>query len=286
MHEKAENLNTFDDIINQEWNKLMEIDAEKSANKDLFPEFIPQLNRFNNTLPYTYNSIKLGKEKKRYINASYIFSGHKGGTNFIATQGPKQETIDDFWTMVYQCDLQVIVMLCKLKENNIEKCAKYWDLKTNNYEIKIKEKIINNQDYIINKLEVKNKSTKEKKNVYHIQYLKWPDFGVPEDGKVFDVFREINKKIDLYNINPETNKKYTVLVHCTAGVGRTGTFISIYLLEKEIMEQINNKNQNIRFNIFNLVRKLKEMRVLMVQTKEQYKFIYQFVRYLLEKENL
>ena len=54
-------------------------------------------------------------------------------------------------------------MLCKLKENNIEKCAKYWDLKTNNYEIKIKEKIVNNQDYIINKLEVKNKSTKEKK---------------------------------------------------------------------------------------------------------------------------
>ena len=52
------------------------------------------------------------------------------------------------------------------------------------------------------------------------------------------------------------------------------------------MEQINNKNQNIRFNIFNLVRKLKEMRVLMVQTKQQYKFIYQFVRYLLEKENL
>ena len=69
-------------------------------------------------------------------------------------------------------------------------------------------------------------------------------------------------------------------------MGRTGTFISIYLLEKEIMEQINNKNQNIRFNIFNLVRKLKEMRVLMVQTKQQYKFIYQFVRYLLEKENL
>ena len=75
-------------------------------------------------------------------------------------------------------------------------------------------------------------------------------------------------------------------MHCSAGVGRTGTFISMYYLEKEIKRQINDKCQIIQFNIFNLVRKLKEMRLYLVQTETQYRFIYEFVGYLLQKYNV
>ena len=77
-----------------------------------------------------------------------------------------------------------------------------------------------------------------------------------------------------------------MIVHCSAGVGRTGTFVSMYLLEKEINEQINAKKEYIRFNIFNLVRKIKEMRIYMVQSEVQYEFIYAYVKYLLETKNI
>ena len=109
------------------------------------------------------------------------------------------------------------------------------------------------------------------------------DHGIPEysDGKVFEVFREINNLADEYN-----KGENPIVVHCSAGVGRTGTYISMYLLEKEIMKQINDKCKTIRINIFNLVRKIKEMRIYMVQTPIQYKFVYLFVEYLLKTKNV
>ena len=76
------------------------------------------------------------------------------------------------------------------------------------------------------------------------------------------------------------------MVHCSAGIGRTGTFISVYNLYHEILEQINNKKTiEIRFSIMNLVRKLKEMRLYLVENQTQYNFLYQFVNLVLIKNN-
>ena len=85
---------------------------------------------------------------------------------------------------------------------------------------------------------------------------------------------------------PEIKGNGPIVVHCSAGVGRTGTFISMYYLEKEIMRQIKDEVSEIKFSIFNLVRKLKEMRLYLVQTESQYRFIYEFVKYLLNKNNV
>ena len=129
----------------------------------------------------------------------------------------------------------------------------------------------------------------DKRKVTHIHYKKWPDKGVP-DIKSFETFEELIKLIDKINKEKDEKEKenvsHPIVVHCSAGVGRTGTFISMFCLYKEIkMAQIDKNEEIIQFNIFNLVRKMKEMRLYMVQAFEQYKFVYQFAKYLLDKYN-
>ena len=156
-----------------------------------------------------------------------------------------------------------------------------WEAKMKKFEIII-YKIERHYMYDIRIIKLKNLSKKEDRIVYQIHFNDWPYHGIPDisDGKVFEVFIEINKLVDQYN----TEQK-PIIVHCSAGVGRTGTFISMYLLEKEIMKQIIDRCTTIRINVFNLVRKIKEMRMYMVQTNIQYYFVYCFVLYLLETRN-
>ena len=185
--------------------------------------------------------------------------------------------------MVYENNSSVIVMLCNEIEGNSIKCENYWEkpqMTKFNVEIQEEKKL---GMYTIRILNLKNKEKKEERIIYQIHFTAWPDHGIPDisDDKVFQIFCEINKKVDEYN-----TKNSPIIVHCSAGVGRTGTFVSMYLLEKEINEQIKAKKELIIFNIFNLVRKIKEMRIYMVQTKEQYGFVYAYVRYLLKNNNV
>ena len=236
------------------------------------------LDRYTDIQVYDYNRITIDKD--RYINASPI--NIISDKYFIGTQGPKNETIEDFWRMIDEYKCNIIIMLCKEFEGGKEKCAKYWDnnIKMENYTIMLKNEE-NKDQYIIRDILLRNKNNKER-IIKQIHYTGWPDHDVPDgrDGKVFDIFSEIIEKTDEYKGDGP------IVVHCSAGVGRTGTFVSMYLLEKEIMKQINDKCEFIRFNIFNLVRKIKEMRMYMVQAPPQYEFIYSYVRYLLDTKNI
>ena len=237
------------------------------------------LDRYSDIKAYDHNRIIINNEKK-YINASPI--NIISDKYFISTQGPKKETIEDFWRMIDEYKCNIIIMLCKEFEGGREKCARYWDnnIKMENYTIMLKNEE-NKDQYIIRDILLRNKNNQER-IIKQIHYTGWPDHGVPDiqDGKVFDVFSEIIEKTDQYKGDGP------IVVHCSAGVGRTGTYISMYYLEKEIKKQINDKVEEIKFSIFNLVRKLKEMRLYLVQNCEQYLFIYQFVYYLLMKYNI
>ena len=236
--------------------------------------------RFSNIKCYSHNIVLINQEKN-YINASPI--NIINNRYFISTQGPKKETIEDFWEMIWENKSNVIVMLCNEKEGDREKCARYWDenkLKQFN-KIHI-EKEIKYTNYIVRKIKLFNNSEKKHRIVYQIHFIIWPDHGVPniQNGKIFDIFIEVFKLVD------QIRENFPIVVHCSAGVGRTGTFISMYFLEKEIKTQIINKVDIIKFSIFNLVRKLKEMRLYLVQTESQFRFIYEFVRHLLLKYNI
>ena len=135
--------------------------------------------------------------------------------------------------------------------------------------------------YNVREIELFKGKNGEKRTIFQIHYTNWPDKEVPETEDL-QIFSKINQLVDRLN---KSDTKQPIIVHCSAGVGRTGTFISMYLLEKEIEKQIKDNCPIIRFNIFNLVRKLKEMRMYMVQTVVQYQLIYNFASYLLDKLN-
>ena len=277
MHQKSTNF--ADNEVEEEYELFMNLEYHKSY-LDIFQDSNPHLDRYSDIKPYKHNTLKMSN-KSQYINASPI--NIQGKQNyFISTQGPKPETIEDFWTMVYDYNSNIVVMLCKLLEGGRKKCENYWEAKMKSFEIVI-EKEETFDMYVVRTLKLKNLEKKDERFVYQFHFTGWPDHGVPDisNGKVFEIFCEINKKVD------ELNKgKDPIIVHCSAGVGRTGTFVSMYLLEKEIMKQINDKCDFIRFNIFNLVRKIKEMRMYMVQAPPQYEFIYSFVKYLLDTKNI
>ena len=280
MHEKAKDLNDTDNKINEEFNSLKNLETKKER-QNIFEDGYPHLDRYTDIKPFKHNTVKINTPSK-YINASPINIGNKANL-FISTQGPKSDTIEDFWTMVYDYNSNIIVMLCMEIERGQRKCENYWDKNSvGKFNITI-ERRESHGIYDIKVIRLKNLSNNEERKVYHLHFKGWPDHGIPDirDGKFFDVLCRINKLIDQYN----TEQK-PIIVHCSAGVGRTGTFVSMYLLEKEIMKQINDKCATIRINVFNLVRKIKEMRIYMVQNLIQYKLVYLFVRHLLEIHNI
>ena len=174
-------------------------------------------------------------------------------------------------------------MLCQLVEKNKTKCANYWGRRNvGNY---ILESI--NQEFdIINGITVRNFQLKKSQNeflpktIIQLHYTQWEDHAIP-DSQSYQKLIELIKNIDFYKNNAP------VVIHCSAGVGRTGTLIACYNLYNDIIKQIKDgRITEIQFSIMNVVRKLKEMRIHSVENDEQYLFLYQFVKMLLKENNL
>ena len=232
--------------------------------------------RYIDIRTYKDNRVEI-KSDNNYINASWInIPNHH---SFIATQGPLESTVEDFWTMCYTYDVKVIVMLCKLDEDYKEKCANYWDAKMKNFKIEKKEETIRvDKDIRMRIFKIINNNNGHFKKIIQLHFIGWPDHSAPKE-----IYAPLIKIINMVDKNKE---KSPVVVHCSGGIGRTGTFISIYNLYHEIIKQINNHSlQEIKFSVMNLVRKLKEMRLYLVENENQYNFIYIFANILLSTMN-
>ena len=227
-------------------------------------------NRYLNILPYDHNRVILPTDSKNdsdYINASFIDSADKKNA-YIATQGPTESTLEDFWEMVYDQHVLSLVMITKLKERGVDKCIQYWPTKDTNVFGHFKVTLMSTTvycDYTVRKLLLgKITANKESRILYHFQFLSWPDHGVPPHP-----FPMLNflKRVHQTMHSKRINTTHPILVHCSAGVGRTGTFI---VLDSMLKRMLSDKD----VDVFGHVAYLRTQRMFMVQGEDQYLFIY------------
>ncbi|RVE72230.1 hypothetical protein OJAV_G00059530 [Oryzias javanicus] len=225
-------------------------------------------NRYNNVLPYDSSRVKLsiihGDPCDDYINANYM-PGYQSKKEFIAAQGPLPGTVNDFWRMIWEKNVRTLVMLTRCNEQGRVKCEQYWasGVKScGDIIVKTTSEIILD-DWTIKDFDIKNVKTAEVRSVRHFHFTAWPDHGVPETTELLISFRHlVREHMDQYSRHSPT------VVHCSAGVGRTGTFIAIDRLIFQI------ERENI-VDIFGIVHNLRMHRPLMVQTEDQYVFLNQ-----------
>ncbi|XP_067678686.1 uncharacterized protein [Haliotis asinina] len=226
-------------------------------------------NRFRGYYPYDYNRVVLrgvsdGKERD-YINASYL-DGYKAEKRYIAAQGPyRPEVVVDFWRMIYQEQSTTVVMVTGLVEAGKMKCLQYWPEKgTSVYgDISVtKETEIHLANYTVTKLSVHNKSEGKIHHVLHFQFTSWPDHGVPYTSALLEFMWRV-KVTTRHQTQP-------IIVHCSAGIGRTGTYIAI----ESLVDQAAAEGF---VDVVSFVSNMRGQRNNMIQTKEQYHFLYQAV---------
>ncbi|XP_048457839.1 receptor-type tyrosine-protein phosphatase C isoform X2 [Rhincodon typus] len=226
-------------------------------------------NRYVDILPYDHNRVQLsavpGEQGSDYINASFI-DGFNESRKYIAAQGPKEETSDDFWKMVWEQKATIIVMVTRCEEGKRPKCTQYWpnmddEIKTfRDLTVRISEEKWC-PDYVIRKLFISHKEKSPEREVTHIQFIRWPDHGVPEDPHLLLKLRQrVNAFRNLFS-GP-------IVVHCSAGVGRTGSYIGI----DAMMQGLETEG---RVDIYGYIVQLRRQRCLMVQVEAQYILIHQ-----------
>ncbi|KAM9854710.1 receptor-type tyrosine-protein phosphatase eta-like [Aulostomus maculatus] len=225
-------------------------------------------NRYNNVLPYDSSRVRLsiihGSPYDDYINANYM-PGYNSRKEFIAAQGPLPGTVSEFWRMIWEKNVQTLVMLTRCNEQGRVKCEQYWHsgMKHFEYITVTTTSEIPLDDWTIRDFDIKNVKTAETRSVRHFHFTAWPDHGVPETPELLISFRHlVREHMDQYSRNSPT------VVHCSAGVGRTGTFIAI----DHLIFQIERENI---VDVYGIVHDLRMHRPLMVQTEDQYVFLNQ-----------
>uniref|UniRef100_A0A8D0GBC8 Receptor-type tyrosine-protein phosphatase eta n=1 Tax=Sphenodon punctatus TaxID=8508 RepID=A0A8D0GBC8_SPHPU len=239
------------------------------------PKFAAELpenkgkNRYNNVLPYDISRVKLliqDHPSEDYINANYM-PGYNSRREFIAAQGPLPNTMEDFWRMIWEKDICGVVMLTKCVEQGRTKCEEYWPSKHSkrygDIIVAMTSEIVL-PEWTIRDFSVEKSNSTESHAVRQFHFTAWPDHGVPETTDLLSNFRYLVH--EYMKQNPPTS----LLVHCSAGVGRTGTFISI----DRLIHQMEMENM---VDVYGVVYDLRMHRPLMVQTEDQYIFLNQCV---------
>ncbi|XP_058860986.1 tyrosine-protein phosphatase non-receptor type 22-like isoform X2 [Acipenser ruthenus] len=234
-------------------------------------------NRYKDIVPFDHSRVKLSlitsDTDSDFINASFI-KGAYGQKAYIATQGPLPNTVLDFWRMIWEYNVQVIVMACREFEMGRKKCERYWaapeeeTFKCGVFSISC-ESEENKGDYVVRIL--KATLFNECRAIYQLHYVNWPDHGVPTS---IDPMLEMIWEMRSYQEHDDV----PLCIHCSAGCGRTGVICAIDYTWKLLNNGIIPEN----FSVFDLVQEMRTQRPSLVQTKEQYELVYTSVKHLFQ----
>ncbi|XP_013387209.1 receptor-type tyrosine-protein phosphatase eta isoform X2 [Lingula anatina] len=238
------------------------LEAEKPSNRCK--------NRYTNILPFDHSRVKLlpidDDEGSDYINANYM-PGYRSKREFIAAQGPLPATKDDFWRMIWEQNVTLVVMVTQCVERGRIKCEQYWpkDTEAEYYgDLVVQMRSESTlSDYTIRILDVQLGNNT--RTVRHFNFTVWPDFGCP------DTTRSLLEFVKVVRTHIKPDIQGPICVHCSAGVGRTGTFIAV----DRLLQHIREHNE---VDIFGLVLEMRENRCNMVQTEDQYIYIHECIK--------
>lgn len=294
---KSDILSKYQDL---EWEKNMRLsqqwDATSQWARDC-DEVAQGRNRYNNVFPYATKRIKLNVPEGHndYINASPIelhSTKSQVVTKFIATQGPEAHYVSHIWRMLWH-EVEspaVVVMVTQTHEMNREKCYAYYPLSLSSPTLIVNDHDEFNDGFMltitltaihedqsarctVRELNVRH-AEGEEKVVIHLQFGGWPDFAVPEGPDR----AALVKLVELSNVKNAEHPEAPRVVHCSAGVGRSGTFIALDWLLRELsdgsLDDLNDDDDPIN----DVVARLRDQRMWMVQSPMQFQFLYDVVR--------
>ncbi|CAK6439173.1 unnamed protein product [Pipistrellus nathusii] len=275
--EEARSKGTHKEEFASEFLKLKRLAIKYKADKT-YPSTVAERprnikkNRYKDILPYDHSRVELSlitsDEDSNYINANFI-KGVYGPQAYIATQGPLPTTLLDFWRMIWEYSVLIIVMACMEIEMGKRKCERYWaepgdrQLQFGPFSVSC-EAENRKSDYTIRTLKVKFNS--ETRTIYQFHYKNWPDHDVPAS---IDPILELIWDVRCH----QEDDRVPICIHCSAGCGRTGVLCAIDYTWMLLKDGIIPSN----FSVFNLIRDMRTQRPSLVQTQEQYELVYKAV---------
>ncbi|KAM8722376.1 receptor-type tyrosine-protein phosphatase-like N isoform 5-T5 [Acanthopagrus schlegelii] len=255
------------DRLMKEWEALCSYQAEPSAVSVAQSEANAKKNRCPDSVPYDHSRVKLKAEvnpsRSDYMNASTIIEHDPRMPAYIATQGPLSHTISDFWQMVWENGCTVIVMMTALVEDGEKQCDRYWPDEGSSlyhiYEVNLVSEHIWCNDFLVRSFYLKNVQTQETRTLTQFHFLSWPAQGIPTSTRpLLDFRRKVNK---CYR-----GRSCPIIVHCSDGTGRTGTYILIDMVLNRMAKGVKE------IDIAATLEHVRDQRPGMVRTKDQFEF--------------